>query len=64
MDEQSISNIKSSLLKAISDHLDSMERASVSAIRRPAASDLYTRTGPGDTYSRTSALATLKTSIE
>jgi hypothetical protein len=53
-----MSEIKSSLLKAISDHLDSMERG-ISAARRND-SDLYTRTGPGDTYSRTSALTALK----
>jgi hypothetical protein len=51
--------LKSSLLKAISDHLDNLEQG-VSAARRLNDTDLYSRTGPGDVYTRTSAF-TLKT---
>jgi hypothetical protein len=51
MAERKISDIKSSLLKAISEHLDSMEQAGSAGAR--AARDLYSRTGPGDNYSRT-----------
>lgn len=61
MDEQ----VKSSILKAISDHLDNLEPQSVSAsARRLNDSDLYTRTGPGDVYTRTSAFATFKTATK
>ena len=52
MADQNISEMKSSLLKAISDHLDNLERTAAPSAAR-ADRDLYSRTGPGDAYSRT-----------
>lgn len=52
--EKSMTDIKSSLLRAISEHLDKIEQGTPEALR---ARDLYSRTGPGDHYSRTTPLA-------
>ena len=54
MAERDIEAIKSSLLKVISDHLDSLEDEGSLVARRPRAGDMYSRNDPGDLYSRTS----------
>jgi len=49
MAEIKISDIKSSLLKAIAEELDRLEAGSIG---RLAATDLYSKNTPGDTYSK------------
>jgi hypothetical protein len=54
MAERNMDEIKSSLLKVIADHLDSLEREGSLVAARPRSGDLYSRNDPGDLYSRTS----------
>ena len=57
MAERNMAEIKSSLLKAISDHLDTLERSgSVSASAARLPRDLYSKNEPGDLYSKNTRL--------
>jgi len=59
MADPNMANIKSSLLKAISDHLDAIESSGLTAGARAQGRDLYSRNDPGDFYSRTTRLTAL-----
>jgi hypothetical protein len=63
MADPNIASIKSSLLKAISDHMDTIEREGLTSGARAAGRDLYSRNDPGDFYSRTTRLTALDPSI-
>ena len=58
MAERNMAEIKSSLLKAISEHLDTLEQQSSAAAPTPARlpRDLYSKNEPGDHYSKNTRL--------
>ena len=51
MAETDFRELKSAILKAVSDQLDAVEGGS-GAVGRLAATDLYSKNTPGDTYSK------------
>ncbi len=59
MADPNMANLKSSLLRAISDHLDAVESTGLAAGARAQGRDLYSRNDPGDFYSRTTRLTAL-----